>query len=77
MVPLTDALVEHVVDGVPQRRHLSAVLVNRDRIDSVVEVDDSDIKMREMPIALDRGPLVKDFTGAVRGDADADEDDPS
>lgn len=75
MVPLTDALVEHVVDGVPQRRQLSAVLVNRDRIDSVVEVDDSDIRVPDMPIAHDKGPLLKDFTGAVHGEADPDDDD--
>jgi hypothetical protein len=36
MVPFTDVVIEHQVDGAVKSRRLSAVLVNRERIDWVV-----------------------------------------
>ena len=75
MVPLTEVSVEHSIDGVPQRRHLSAALVNRDRIESVVVVADEEVEMPDVPVDADEGPLMKDFTGAVRhGEHSTDSD---
>jgi hypothetical protein len=68
MVPFTEASIELLVDGIVQHRHLSAVLVNRDQIDSVVEASDEGIEMPDVPFGDRKGPLVKDFTGAVHGE---------
>ena len=74
MVPLTEAWVEHAIDGEIQRRHLTAVLVNRNQIDSVAEGVDEDIEMPDVPFDTHKGPLLKDFTGAVAQDRDGGED---
>ena len=71
MVPLTEVSVEHSIEGVAQRRHLSAALVNRDRIESVVVVIDEEVEMPDLPFDRDKAPLVKDFTGAVRPEGEA------
>jgi hypothetical protein len=65
MVPFTEASIEHSIDGSLQRRHLAAVLVNREQIDSVVETVDEQVEMPDVPFDTDTGPLLKDFTGDV------------
>ena len=59
-------------DGTVQRRHLSAVLVNREQIDSVVETMlDEEVEMPDVPFDTDQGPLLKDFTGDVYAEGEA------
>jgi hypothetical protein len=72
MVPFTEVSVEHSIAGVAQRRHLSAVLVNRDQIDSVAVGIDAEIEMPDVPFESLKGPLLKDFTGAMLADDEAD-----
>jgi hypothetical protein len=72
MVPFTEVTVEHSIDGVAQRRHISALLVNRDQIDSVAVGIDAEVEMPDVPFDALKGPLLKDFTGAVLADDDAD-----
>ena len=65
MVPLTDVWVEYRLGGVPQRRRVATLLVNRQQIDWVVEAEDEQIELPDLPLAREDGPLVKDFTGLV------------
>ena len=74
MVPLTDAWIELAVGGVRQRRQVGSLVVNREQIDWVASAEDGDIElpgMPEMPVAAGQGPLVKDFTGQILIDVDA------
>lgn len=68
MVPLTDATVERTVAGAPQRRAVGTLVVNREQIDWVSHADDADLELPELPdlpMPDVKGPLVKDFTGAI------------
>lgn len=68
MVPLTDAWMELTVGGTPQRRIVGTLVVNREQIDWVSTAEDADLELPEMPdlpMPDDKGPLVKDFTGAI------------
>jgi hypothetical protein len=68
MVPFTEVSVEHSIDGALQRRYMSAVLINRERIELVAIVVDEEVEMPDVPFDHDKGPLLKDFTGAVHAD---------
>lgn len=67
MVPLTDAWVEFELGGVRQRRRAGTFLVNRQQVDWVVEADEAEVDMPDLPVEPAKGPLVKDFTGDIVG----------
>jgi hypothetical protein len=67
MVALTDAWVEYHSDGVPQRRRVSSVVVNRTMVDWIVEVVDDIVEMPDIPVQVHGGVQAKDLTGHVRG----------
>lgn len=65
MVPLTEAWIEYGSGPARQRRRVGAVVVNREAMDWVVPALDDEVEMPDLPLAAERGPLVKDFTGAI------------
>lgn len=65
MVPLTDAWIEYAVGGTRQRRRVGAVVVNREQIDWVVPAVDDDAEVPDLPVQVEQGPLLKDFTGSI------------
>ena len=65
MVPITDAWIEYQSGAVRQRRRVGAVVVNRERIDWIVPAADDEVEMPDVPLKVDQGPLLKDFTGAL------------
>jgi hypothetical protein len=67
MVPLTDAWVEFDMGGVQQQRRAGTLLVNRQQVDWVVEADEAEVDMPDLPVEPAKGPLVKDFTGDIVG----------
>lgn len=66
MVPLTDAWIEYEQGDVHQRRRVTTLIVNRHLLDWAVEAEDDEVEMPDLPLGLEHGPLVKDFTGLVR-----------
>lgn len=67
MVALTDAWIEYVSAGTPERYRLSTLIVNRERIDSVqLTSEEAEVQPPELP-ASESGPLTKDFTGQLLG----------
>lgn len=64
MVPITEAWVEFQSGAVRQRRRVSTV-VNREQLDWVVEAKDEEVELPDLPLDVEKGPLVKDFTGDV------------
>ena len=71
-VPLTDVWIEFTTQGVPQRRNVGAVVINREQVDWVASSTDEELKMPELPVATFDGPMVKDFTGAIRHERASD-----
>jgi len=69
MVPLTDAWIEYAIGTTRERRRVAAVVVNREQIDWVVPALDDEVEMPDLPIAHEQGPLLKDFTGSIMGEA--------
>jgi hypothetical protein len=67
MVPLTDAWVEHGQGAAQQRRRVATLVVNRHKIDWVMQAKDDEVEMPDLPIQFEKGPLLKDFTGQVLG----------
>jgi hypothetical protein len=68
MVPLTDAWVEYGSGDKRQRRRVGTLVVNRDLVDWVVPAIDDEVELPDLALAnLPSGPLLKDFTGGVRG----------
>jgi hypothetical protein len=65
MVPLTDAWIEFQSPSGRQRRRVGTVVVNREQIDWIVPAEDDEIEMPDLPLSADKGPLLKDFTGAL------------
>lgn len=65
MVPLTDAWIEFASVTGRQRRRVGAVVVNREQIDWIVPAVDDEVEMPDLPLSIDRGPLLKDFTGRL------------
>jgi hypothetical protein len=45
-------------------RDATAGVVNREQIDWIVPAVDDDVEMPDLPLSADKGPLLKDFTGA-------------
>lgn len=65
MVPLTDAWIEFGSAAGRQRRRVGTVVVNREQIDWIVPAIDDEVEMPDLPLSADKGPLLKDFTGAL------------
>jgi hypothetical protein len=66
MIPLTDAWIEYISAGKPQRVALGTVVVNRELADWFRLTVSEEVEPPAMP-AGDVGPLTKDFTGSVLG----------
>ena len=64
MVALTDAIIEYTSRSVPQTRRAAVVILNREGTDWVVEGQDEEVVMPELPVDSS-GLLLKDFTGDV------------
>jgi len=71
MVPLTDATIDYLSGGVHQRRRVGAVVINRDQIVVMGHALDEDLETVDLPLPVDQGPLVKDFTGNIMGSPSA------
>jgi hypothetical protein len=66
MIPLTDAWVEFESAAGPRRQRFQTVLVNRDRIDWIVQLAEGDVELRQVPLETDpAGPPGKDFASAI------------
>jgi hypothetical protein len=65
MVPLTDAWIDYSVAGTRHRRRAGAVVVNREQLDWVVPALDDEVEMPDLPLQIEQGPLLKDFTGWI------------
>lgn len=65
MVPLTDAWIEFQTASGRQRRRVGTVVVNREQVDWIVPAIDDEVEMPDLPLSADKGPLLKDFTGAL------------
>lgn len=65
MVPLTDAWIEYGIGSARQRRRVGTLVVNREQVDWVVPAQDDEVEMPDLPLKVDQGPLLKDFTGAI------------
>jgi hypothetical protein len=67
MVPLTDAWIEYGLGGTRQRRRAGAVVLNREQLDWVVPALDDEVEVPDLPLQVEQGPLLKDFTGWING----------
>jgi hypothetical protein len=68
MVPLTDARIAYVSGGLRHLREAVTVLVNRDHTDWILPAAEDDrIAFPDVPVAIEKGPLLKDFTGQLWG----------
>jgi len=56
MVPLTDASLEFAIGGETQRRHVGALVVNRDHVEWVATADEDDLRL-DPPWAVDLGEV--------------------
>jgi hypothetical protein len=65
MVPLTDAWIEFPPSSGRERRRVGTVVVNREQIDWIVPAIDHEVEMPDLPLSAEKGPLLKDFTGAL------------
>jgi hypothetical protein len=65
MVPLTDAWIEYSQGSTRQRRRAGAVVVNREQLDWVVPAAGDEVEMPDLPLQVEQGPLLKDFTGWI------------
>lgn len=66
MISLTDAWIEYVSAGKPQRVALGTVVVNRELADWFRLTVSEEVEPPEIPAGA-IGPLTKDFTGSVLG----------
>jgi hypothetical protein len=66
MIPLTDAWIEYMLAGKPQRLFLGTVVVNRELVNSFMLSVSAEVEPPELPAGA-VGPLTKDFTGTVLG----------
>ncbi len=67
MVPLTEASIDYRHGDAQQRRQVATVVVNRHRVDWVVEAQRPQAEMPDLFVQPAQGPLFKDFTGYVVG----------
>lgn len=65
MVPLTDAWIEFPPATGRQRLRLGTVMVNRQQVDWIVPAIDEEVELPDLPPSGEKGPLLKDFTGAL------------
>jgi hypothetical protein len=66
MVPLTEAWFEFSTAAGRQRHRAGTVVVNRERIDWIVPAIDNEVEIPDLPLSAEqKGPLLKDFTGAL------------
>jgi hypothetical protein len=68
MVPLTDATIDYQSGASRQHRSVGALVVNRAQIDWIVPAADDQLELSEppdLPLQVEQGPLLKDFTGAL------------
>ncbi len=68
MIPLTDAWIEYLSAGKPQRVALGTVVVNRELADWFRLTQTEEVVPPDLP-AGEAGPLTKDFTDQVLGPA--------
>lgn len=69
MVPITDAWIEFAVGNIRQHRPVGTLLVNREQVDWVKGVVEERVTMPDLPTPDGAaGPMLKDFTGDIRGD---------
>jgi hypothetical protein len=66
-IPLTDARIEYSADGEDRVVGNAMVIINRSRIELLEHVATEDIDLPDLPRPAINGPLVKDFTDAIRG----------
>ena len=64
MIPLTDAWVDYQAGAERHRRQVAALVVNRERINWIVPVDEEVAQMPDLPLQSSGGPLGKDLTRA-------------
>jgi hypothetical protein len=69
MVPLTDAWIEFVEGGERERRRVGTVVVNRNRIDWIVPAVVDEVEMPDLPLNVEQGKLLKDYTGILFEDS--------
>lgn len=62
MVPLTEAWIEYDARAARQRLRVATVIVNRRRVEWIVEADDDEVEMPDLVLHTAHGPLEKDFT---------------
>jgi hypothetical protein len=67
MVPLTNGWIEYEQDATRQRRRVTALVVNRQQVEWLVEARDDEVEMPDLLTHVPGGPLVKDFTNEVLG----------
>jgi len=68
MVPLTGARIAYISGGLRRLREAATVLVNREHTDWIVPAaDDELVAFPDVPVAAQKGPLLKDFTGQLWG----------
>ena len=68
MVPLTEATIEFSIGGATELLQVGTVVVNHQHIDWVAPALDDEVRMPDLPLLMYGGPLVKDFTGDIRGE---------
>jgi hypothetical protein len=69
MVPLTDAWIEFIEGGERERRRVGTVVVNRNRIDWIVPAVVDEVEMPDLPLNVEQGKLLKDYTGILFEDS--------
>jgi hypothetical protein len=69
MVPLTDAWIEFIEGGERERRTVGTVVVNRDRIDWIVPAVVDEVELPDLPLNVEQGRLLKDYTGILFEDS--------
>lgn len=61
MVAISDAAIAYSVGPLARNRHVETVLINRDRIDSILEPEADKVPVLDLPVDS-RSPFMKDFT---------------
>ena len=65
MIPVTDAWIEYLRAGRRERRRVDTLIVNRHRVEWIVEAVDEEVEMPELPLHALQSPFAKDMTGHV------------
>ncbi|HSL77864.1 MAG TPA: hypothetical protein VK867_13040 [Candidatus Limnocylindrales bacterium] len=67
MVALTDALIEYELGSERIQQRANTILVNREQVEWVVEGVGDDVETPDLPLLVDRGPLVRDLSRQIVG----------